>query len=153
MTSSSRQNTITALESRPCLADVRVNAFPINSPDSQLRHFIFPEASQVWPCGFSMAETSCSQLMFCQAVFFPKPSQEKTHKYSQKQVTYFLADIHFIFCYFHSIFHTYRAHIVIRDVVNMRKLNWYNLASSSKSWAKTCADTFFCWRLEYLGLM
>lgn len=130
-------------KTRPCPADVRVNAFPINSPDSKLQHFIFPEASQVRPCGYLMAETSRSQLMFCQAVFFPKPSQEKTHKYSYKQVTYSPADMHFAFHYFHSIFPTHRVHIVIGKAVYMRKLNWHNLNSSSKTWVKTCVDTLF----------
>lgn len=130
-------------KTRPCLADVRVNAFPINSPDSKLQLFIFPEASQVRPCGFSMAETSCSQLMCCQAVFFPKPRQEKTHKYSYKQVTYFPADMYSAFRYFPSIFPTHRVHIVTGKAVYMRKLTWHNLNSSSKTWVKTCLDTLF----------
>lgn len=40
-------------------------------------------------------------------VFFPKPSQEKTHKYSSKQVTYFPADMNSVFPYFHSLFPTH----------------------------------------------
>lgn len=128
-----------------------VKAFPINSPDSKLQHFIFPETSQVRSCGFSMAKSSCSQLMFCQAAFLPKPSQEKTHKYSYKQVTYFPADMHFAFHCFHSVFSIHRVHIVIGKAAYMRKVNWHNL-NSTKTGVKTCVDTFH-WRLEYFDLM
>lgn len=74
--------------------------------------------------------------------FFPKPSQEKTHKYSSKQVTYFPADMHFAFPCFHSIFPTHTVHIVIGKTVYMRTLAWHSLNSSRKSWVKTCVGLF-----------
>lgn len=74
--------------------------------------------------------------------FFPKPSQEKTHKYSSKQVTYFPADMHFAFPCFHSIFPIHTVHIVIGKTVYMRTLAWHSLNSSRKSWVKTCVGLF-----------
>lgn len=143
---------VQAGETHPCLADVSVNAFPINSPDSKLRDFIFPETSQVRPCGFSMAETSCSQLMFCQAVFFPKPSQEKTHKYSYKQVTYFPADMHFAFCYFHSIFPTHRL-CCYRESSLYEKIDLAQPKFFQQNLSKSLCGHSFHWRLEYFYLM
>lgn len=87
-------------------------------------------------------------------VFFPKPSQEKTHKYSSKQVTYFPANMHFAFPYFHSMFPTHTVHIV---TVYMRTLAWHSLNSSRKSWVKTCVGLFslkigvFLFNMKLLG--
>lgn len=75
-------------------------------------------------------------------VFFPKPSQEKTHKYSSKQITYFPADMHFAIPYFHSIFPTRTVHIVIGKTVCMRTLAWQSLNSPSKSWVKNYVGVF-----------
>lgn len=149
MTGSNRQSTITALESSSCLADVRADAFPINSPNSKLQHLIFPEASQV--CGFSMAETSCSQLMFCQDVFFSKPSQEKMHKYSQKQVTYFPADIHVVFHNFLFPLHT-EAYCYTGSSL-YEKMKLVQLRFFSQNLSKKFVWTLCCWRLECCDLV
>lgn len=90
-------------------------------------------------------------------VSFPEPSQDKTHKYPSKQVTYFPADMHFAFPYFHSIFPTHTVHIVIGKTVYMRTLAWHSLNSPRKSWVKTCEGLFsleigvFLFNLKLLG--
>lgn len=89
--------------------------------------------------------------------FFPKPSQEKTHKYSSKQITYFPADMHFAFPYFHSIFPTHTVHIVTGKTVYMRTLAWQSPNSPWKSWVKNYVGLFslaigvFLFNVKLLG--
>lgn len=82
MTSSSRQTLLAELETRSCWTDGRTNAFPRTFQKTKVQHLIFPEASQAYTnhVDFQWVETSGAELMFCQAVFFLKPSQDRMHK-------------------------------------------------------------------------